>query len=384
MTEKHSAAPLRHTPLHAMHLRLGARTTPYAGYDMPLHYPPGIVKEHLHTRAAASLFDVSHMGQIALRPRTGHIEDASRALETLVPAGILGLPVGRQRYTMLTNVAGGVLDDVMVSNHGDHLVLIVNAIRKAADEAHLRDRLADCCIVETMTARALIAVQGPEAENLLTRLAPDIRAMSFMDVRALTLAGAACSISRSGYTGEDGFEISVDAAAAEPLCEVLLDNPALAPAGLGARDSLRLEAGLCLYGLDLDETTTPIEAALEWTVAKERRTGAARGGGFPGAEIILRQLADGVARRRVGLLPEGRALVRGNALLFRAENDSTPAGRVTSGGFGVSLNHPIAMGYVSSDAAARGTRLFAEVRDKRLPITVADLPFVQPHYKRRL
>ena len=382
MTEPNAAAPLKTTPLHAMHLRLGARMVPYAGYDMPLQYPSGIIKEHLHTRAAASLFDVSHMGQIALRPRSGRIEDAARALETLVPADILGLPAGRQRYTMLTNDAGGVIDDIMVANHGDHLLLVVNAARKAADEAHLRAQLEDRCVVEAVAGRALIALQGPEAENVLAPLAPEIRAMRFMDTRPLTLAGVACVVSRSGYTGEDGFEIGTDAAAAEPLCEALLRNAAAAPAGLGARDSLRLEAGLCLYGSDLDEATTPVEAALEWTIAKERRSGAARAGGFPGAAIILGQLTNGAARRRVGLRPEGRAPVRGGAPLFRAETDRAPTGHVTSGGFGVSLGAPVAMGYVAIDAAARGTRLFAEVRDKRLPVTVADLPFVPPHYKR--
>jgi len=382
MTEPNAAAPLKTTPLHAMHVRLGARMVPYAGYDMPLQYPSGIIKEHLHTRAAASLFDVSHMGQIALRPRSGRSEDAARALEALVPADILGLPAGRQRYTMLTNDAGGVIDDVMVSSHGDHLLLVVNASRKAADEARLRARLEDRCVVEALTGRALIALQGPEAENALAPLAPEIRAMRFMDARPLTLAGAACVVSRSGYTGEDGFEIGIDAAAAEPLYEALLRNAAVAPAGLGARDSLRLEAGLCLYGSDLDEATTPVEAALEWTIAKERRTGAPRAGGFPGAAIVLQQLAKGAARRRVGLRAEGRAPVRGGAPLFRGETDRAPIGRVTSGGFGVSLGAPVAMGYVAIDAAARGTRLFAEVRDRRLPVTVADLPFVPPHYKR--
>ncbi len=382
MTETNAAASLKRTPLHAMHLRLGARMVPFAGYDMPLQYPSGIIKEHLHTRAAASLFDVSHMGQIALRPRSGRIEDAARALETLVPGDILGLAIGRQRYTLLTNAAGGVLDDLMVSNQGDHLLLIVNAARKAADHARLTAELADRCVVQALAERALVALQGPEAENVLAALAPEVRTMRFMDVRALMLAGAACFVSRSGYTGEDGFEIGVGAEAAEALCQTLLRNPAVAPAGLGARDSLRLEAGLCLYGSDLDETTTPVEAALEWTIPKARRGGGARAGGFPGAETILQQLANGAARRRVGLRPEGRAPVRGGARLFRTENDVAPVGVVTSGGFGVSLDAPIAMGYVAIDAAARGARLFAEVRDKRLPVVVADLPFVPPRYKR--
>ena len=382
MTEPNAAASLKRTPLHAMHTRLGARMVPFAGYDMPLQYPSGIIKEHLHTRSAASLFDVSHMGQIVLRPRSGRIEDAARAFETLVPGDVLGLAIGRQRYTLLTNAMGGVLDDLMVSNQGDHLLLIVNAARKAADEAHLAAQLADSCLIEALAEHALVALQGPEAENVLAVLASEIRTMRFMDVRGMTLAGAVCIVSRSGYTGDDGFEISIGAEAAGTLCEALLRNPAVAPAALGARDSLRLEAGLCLYGFDLDETTMPVEAALEWTIAKARRIGGVRVGGFPGADAIMQQLAKGAARRRVGLRPQGRALVRGGTRLFRAENDAAPIGLVTSGGFGISLGAPIAMGYVATSASAPGAQLFAEVRSKRLPVMVADLPFVPPHYRR--
>jgi aminomethyltransferase len=299
-----------------------------------------------------------------------------------VPDNVLGLAVGRQRYTLLTNGAGGVLDDLMVSNRGNHLMLVVNATRKALDAAHLRTHLGDLCHAELLAERALIALQGPEAENVLASLAPEIRSMRFMDVRVVSLIGIACIVSRSGYTGEDGFEISIGAEAAEALCQALLSDPAVAPAGLGARDSLRLEAGLCLYGFDLDEMTTPVEAALEWTIAQERRAGA-RAGGFPGAAIILRQLANGTTRKRVGLLPQGRALVRGGTRLFRAENDIAPVGLVTSGGFGVSLGAPVAMGYVATEAARRGAQVFAEVRDKRLPVIVSDLPFIPPRYKRR-
>ncbi len=382
MTQFNAAVPLKRTPLHAMHLRLGARMVPFAGYDMPLQYPSGIIKEHLHARSAAVLFDVSHMGQIALRPRSGRIEDAAYALEALMPSDVLGLAIGQQRYSLFTNSAGGALDDLMLSNQGEYLLLVVNAARKAADAAHLAAQLANRCQVEPLTERALIALQGPEAENVLASLAPEIRRMWFMNVRVVTLAGATCIVSRSGYTGEDGFEISVAADAAEALCQTLFCDPAVAPAGLGARDSLRLEAGLCLYGSDLDETTTPVEAALEWTIARERRAGQTRAAGFPGAETILQQLANGATRRRVGFLPRGRALVRGGARLFRAENDGAPIGRVTSGGFSVTLSAPVAMGYVPIHAAVRGTQLFAEVRDKRLPVVVADLPFVPSHYKR--
>ena len=382
MAEPQATSELRRTPLHDLHVRLGARMVPFAGYAMPVQYANGIIKEHLHTRAAAGLFDVSHMGQIALRPRAGSAVDAARALEALVPGDMLGLAPGRQRYTLFTGAAGGVLDDLMVSNHGDRLMLVVNASRKAFDEAHLRRHLSDSCEVEPLVDRALVALQGPSAEAVLAALAPDVATMRFMDVRAAMLLGAACIITRSGYTGEDGFEISVPAQTAEALCETLLRDPAVAPVGLGARDSLRLEAGLCLYGSDLDEATTPVEAALEWTLPAVRRAGGARAGGFPGAESILAQLAQGATRRRVGLRPEGRAPVRGGAPLFADESATAPLGTVTSGGFGVSLNAPIAMGYVRRDLAAPGTRLFAEVRGKRLAVTVAELPFWPTRYRR--
>jgi aminomethyltransferase len=374
---------LKHTPLHARHLRRGGRMVPFADYDMPVQYASGIVKEHLHTRAAAGLFDVSHMGQIALRPRGGAVADAALPLEALVPGDILDLAAGRQRYALLTNEGGGILDDLMVSNHGHHLMLVVNAARKAFDEAHLRFHLSQSCVVEQLTDRALLALQGPAAERVLASLAPEVRALRFMDVAAITLLGAACFVSRSGYTGEDGFEISTPAEIAEPLWDLLLRDPAVAPIGLGARDSLRLEAGLCLYGADLDETTSPVEAALEWTIGKARRAGGERGGGFPGAEAILAQLAGGVTRRRVGLRPEGRAPVRAGAPLFRNEEDAAPIGLVTSGGFAVSLNVPVAMGYVPPDAAVPGMRVFAELRGKRLALIVSKLPFVPARYQHR-
>jgi aminomethyltransferase len=382
MSEPLPTSAPRQTPLHGLHLRLGGRMVQFAGYELPVQYRSGIVKEHLHTRAAASLFDVSHMGQIALQSRSGNPADAARALETLVPGDIVGLSVGQQRYTVLTNGAGGILDDLMVANHGDELMLVVNASRKAVDEAHLRAALSDSCTVTPQTDRALVALQGPAAEDVLAAFVPDVRAMMFMNVRAVTLMGAPCFMSRSGYTGEDGFEISLPAAAAEPFCEALLRKEAVALAGLGARDSLRLEAGLCLYGADLDETTTPVDAALEWTIPKVRRAGGARAGGFPGAEAILGQIAGGAARRRVGLRPEGRAPVRAGAPLLRNDRDATPAGAVSSGSFGVSVDAPVAMGYVPPDATAPGTRMFAEVRGKRLAVTVAALPFVPVRYKR--
>ena len=375
-------SPLKRTPLYDMHVGLGARMVPFAGYDMPVQYPAGILKEHLHTRAAASLFDVSHMGQIMLRARSGRLADAAQALETLVPADVLGLAEGRQRYALFTNPNGGILDDLMVANLGDHLRLIVNASRKAADEAHLRAHLAQVCCIDPLPDRALIALQGPGAEAALAALAPEVRSMRFMDICRLHLGGETCVISRSGYTGEDGFEISISGEQAASFCGALLEDAAVMPAGLGARDSLRLEAGLCLYGSDLDPATTPVEAALEWSIAGTRRTAGARSGGFPGAGIILGQLDRGAPRRRVGLKPEGRAPVRGGAALFGGENGAAPIGSVTSGGFGVSLGVPIAMGYVPVARAAPGNRLFTELRGRREALQICPLPFVPLRYKR--
>jgi aminomethyltransferase len=375
-------AEILKTPLHALHLELGARMTPFAGYDMPVQYPPGILKEHLHTRTHAGLFDVSHMGQVVLRPKSGDLADAALALERLVPVDILGLAEGRQRYALFTNEAGGILDDLMVANRGDHLFVVVNAACKDADEAHMRAHLGDACEIERLDGRALMALQGPEAAAVLEAMAPESAEMRFMDVRAVTLAGAECIVSRSGYSGEDGFEISVPDDAAVALARALLAHEAVEPIGLGARDSLRLEAGLCLYGSDLDPTTSPVEASLVWAMQKARRAGGAREGGFPGAGRILDELANGASRRRVGLLPEGRAPVRGGAALFAGEDDTSPVGTVTSGAFGPSLGGPMAMGYVPGDLAATGTQLFAEVRGKKLPVTVAAMPFVKSNYKR--
>src|SRR5262245_25219500 len=308
---------LKRTPLHALHLELGARMVPFAGYDMPVQYPSGVLKEHLHTRAAAGLFDISHMGQIALYPRSGRVEDAALALERLIPSDITSLAPGRQRYSLFTSEKGGILDDIMVANLGDYLLLIVNAACKEPDEAHLRAQLGNKCDVERLD-RALIALQGPEAEAALALLAPECTSMRFMDMRTLTLMGAECTVTRSGYTGEDGFEISTPADIAREIAEELIANPCVTPIGLGARDSLRLEAGLCLYGSDIDVTTTPAEAGLSWAIQKDRRRGGAREGGFPGAEIILGQLEHGSLRHRAGLRPEGRAPVRAGAPLFAA------------------------------------------------------------------
>jgi aminomethyltransferase len=373
---------LKRTPLHGIHLSLGGKMVPFAGYDMPVQYPAGVLKEHLQTRRAAGLFDVSHMGQIALRPKSGRIEDAAKALERLVPQDIVALAPARQRYAQFTNADGGILDDLMVANFGDHLFLVVNAACKAADEAHLRAQLSDDCVIDSLEGRALIALQGPRAETVLAKFCAEAPAMTFMDAGPHTVAGIACFVSRSGYTGEDGFEISVPEGDAEHLARALLEDADVQPIGLGARDSLRLEAGLCLYGHDIDTQTTPVEAALEWSVQKSRRTGGARAGGFPGAANILAHFDSGASRRRVGLRAEGRAPVREGALLFTDETSNEPIGKVTSGGFGPSLNAPVAMGYVPTAQAALGTKLFAEVRGQRLPLQVAAMPFVKNTYKR--
>jgi aminomethyltransferase len=377
-----SAPPLKQTPLYALHLSRGAKMVPFAGYDMPVQFGPGVLKEHLHTRASCGLFDVSHMGQIRLRPKSGRVEDAARALEWLVPQDFLALPPGRQRYALFTNEAGGILDDLMVANFGDHLFLVVNAACKAEDEAHLKEHLSDVCTVEPLRDRALIALQGPKAESVLAKFDADIAAMKFMDAGPRKLKGLDCFVSRSGYTGEDGFEISLPAEAAESFARELLTDEAVLPIGLGARDSLRLEAGLCLYGHDLDGATTPVDGALEWSIQKSRRKGGARPGGFPGADVILRQFEGGATRRRIGLKPEGRAPVREGASLFADAASSQPIGSVTSGGFGPSLNAPVAMGYVPSSHAAIDTVVFAEVRGQRLALRVTPMPFVPNTYKR--
>ena len=371
------------TPLHALHVSLGARMVPFAGYEMPLQYPAGILTEHLHTRARAGLFDVSHMGQIRLRPRSGLVADAALALERLVPADIVSIAPGRQRYTLFTDPQGGILDDLMVANLGDHLLLVVNAACKQTDLLHLRAHLSDACTVEPMFERGLVALQGPGAEAALAALAPEAAAMNFMDVRPLDVAGVSCMVSRSGYTGEDGYELGIPQTDVVRVAEALLAQPGVLPIGLGARDSLRLEAGLCLYGTDLDAGTSPAEAALEWSIQKSRRAGGVRAGGFPGADRVLAELGSGAGRRRVGLLPEGRAPLRGGTRLFASEDFNAPSiGTVRSGAFGPTLNAPMAMAMVETGHSADGTLLVAELRGRPVPVRVAPLPFVTPGYKR--
>ncbi|MBB4569904.1 glycine cleavage system aminomethyltransferase GcvT [Rhizobium leucaenae] len=374
-------AALKKTPLHALHLALGARMVPFAGYDMPVQYPAGVLKEHLWTRASAGVFDVSHMGQVTIRARSGKYEDAALALESLVPVDIVGLAEGRQRYGFFTDDKGGILDDLMITHMDDYLFVVVNAACKDADLKHLQDHIGDSCEV-TLLDRALIALQGPRAVSVLAELWADLAHMKFMDVRHCRLHDVSCLVSRSGYSGEDGFEISVPANKAEDIAQRLLEHPDVQPIGLGARDSLRLEAGLCLYGNDIDQTTTPVEAALEWAVQKARKAGGVRAGGFPGADRVLSEFDNGASRRRVGLRPEGKAPVRGHAKLYADAEGKTEIGEVTSGGFGPSVEGPVAMGYVPVGFAKPGTQVYAEVRGKYLPVTVSTLPFVTPTYKR--
>ncbi|WP_430251780.1 glycine cleavage system aminomethyltransferase GcvT [Neorhizobium sp. DAR64860/K0K1] len=372
---------LKTTPLNALHLSLGAKMVPFAGYDMPVQYPLGVMKEHLHTRAAAGLFDVSHMGQVIVRAKSGDYADAALALEKLVPIDILSLKEGRQRYGFFTDENGCILDDLMITNRGDHLLVVVNAACKDADLAHMKAHLPDCDVT-LLDDRALIALQGPRAEAVLAELWAGVSSMKFMDVREVPLHDVPCIISRSGYSGEDGFEISIPQDHAVSVAKALLEHPDCEAIGLGARDSLRLEAGLCLYGNDIDTTTSPIEASLEWALQKARKAGGDREGGFPGADRILAELADGISRRRVGLKPEGKAPVRSHAKLFADADGLQELGEVTSGTFGPTVEGPVAMGYVPVSHAAAGTQVFAEVRGKYLPMTVAALPFITPTYKR--
>jgi len=370
---------LLHTPLHALHLELSARMVPFAGYAMPVQYPAGLMAEHRQCRESAALFDVSHMGQLRLEG-----DDAAAALETLVPVDVIGLAPGRQRYAFFTNEAGGLLDDLMIvrpqpadaaAGFGD-LFLVVNAGCKADDIAHLQRHIGGRCRVVPMPERALLALQGPKAVNALARLNPGVAGLVFMSGGRFELAGIGCFVTRSGYTGEDGFEISVPEARAVDLARALLAQPEVGPAGLGARDTLRLEAGLCLYGHDIDATTSPIEAGLQWAIQKVRRVGGARAGGYPGAGIVDRHLAEGPPRKRVGLLGAERVPVREGTPLFDAAGQ--PAGTVCSGTLGPSVNRCIAMAYVPAALAAPGTPLQAEVRGRRVPMTVAAMPF-NPH-----
>ena len=375
MADSLPAAAMLKTPLHSLHVELGAKMVPFAGYEMPVSYPAGIVAEHRQCRAAAALFDVSHMGQVRLVGA-----DAAAALETLVPVDVVGLGVGKQRYALFTNDAGGILDDLMVTRRADHLFLVVNAGCKAADIAHLRATIASRCRIEPMADHALLALQGPAAAAVMRRLAPALAQLTFMTGADARIAGIDCFATRSGYTGEDGFEISVAGGDADALARALLAEPEVEPAGLGARDTLRLEAGLCLYGHEIDTTTTPIEAGLTWAIQKVRRPGGDRAGGYPGAATFERQLAHGTDRKRVGLVGDERAPVREGAAIV--DDVGIAIGRVTSGTIGPSVGKPIALAYVPTALAAPGTKLDAEVRGKRQPMRVVPLPFAPHRYFR--
>ncbi|EKO3559522.1 glycine cleavage system aminomethyltransferase GcvT [Vibrio fluvialis] len=376
MTQEHATQELLITPLHALHLEVGAKMVPFAGYDMPVQYALGVKKEHLHTREAAGLFDVSHMGQLRL-----HGEGAAAALETLVPVDVVDLAEGKQRYAFFTNEQGGILDDLMVANLGDHLFVVVNAACKEQDINHLQAHLPSGVELEIIDDRALLALQGPKAAEVLARLQPAVADMLFMDIQQVQIDSIDCIVSRSGYTGEDGYEISVPADKAEALARTLTAFEEVEWIGLGARDSLRLECGLCLYGHDLDETTTPVEASLLWAIQPVRRTGGAREGGFPGADIILSQIATkDVSRKRVGLVGQTKAPVREGTELFDAEG--AKIGIVTSGTAGPTAGIPVSMAYVRADLSAIGTEVFAEVRGKMLPMLVEKMPFVPQRYYR--
>ena len=364
------------TPCYDLHIEAGGKMVPFAGYEMPVQYSLGVKKEHLHTRAAAGLFDVSHMGQLTLSG-TG----ASAALETLVPVDIIDLPLGKQRYALFTNEQGGLLDDLMVSNFGDHLFVVVNAACKAQEIAHMQANLPSDVVLTVLENRALLALQGPKAGEVLARLIPQTRDMVFMDSRVLSFDGVDCIIGRAGYTGEDGFEISMPGEHAKRLTQILLAETEVEWIGLGARDSLRLESGLCLYGHDIDQTTTPVEASLLWAISKIRRIGGKREGNFPGADIILNQIVTkDVARKRIGMLGLGKAPVREGAELFNREGDKI--GVVTSGTAGPTKGSPIAMGYVQTQYAVVDTEIYAEVRGKKLPMLIQKMPFVEQRYYR--
>ena len=370
-------AALLKTPLNDLHVELGARMVPFAGYAMPVQYPAGLMAEHQHTRRAASLFDVSHMGQLRLVGA-----DSAAALESLMPVDVIDLPVGRQRYGLLLNDEGGIIDDLMFFNRGEDFFLIVNGACKAGDIAHIQQKIGHRCQVIPMPEMALLALQGPQAAAALQRLAPGVAQLVFMSGGRFEIAGCDCFVTRSGYTGEDGFEISLPVVQVETLARALLAQPEVKPAGLGARNSLRLEAGLCLYGNDIATTATPAEASLNWAIQKVRRTGGARAGGFPGADKVLAQLAEpaSLPRKRVALVASERVPVREPAKL---ENmDGQVVGQVTSGLLSPTLNQPIALAYVQPDYTEIGTELFAMVRGKPVPMKVTATPFVPTRYHR--
>ena len=373
---------LKRTRLYDYHIANSAKMVPFAGYEMPVQYNLGVMKEHLHTRMAAGLFDVSHMGQILVYPKSGVIADAALAIETLVPVSISSLKSGRQRYAMFTNDNGGILDDLMIANRGDHLFIVVNASCKDGDFQHLKNNLGSDFQIDMVEDRSLIALQGPLAEKVLSKLNPTVKELKFMDSVTAKLLDTECWISRSGYTGEDGYEISIPNNAVDEIVQLLSQDIHVEPIGLGARDSLRLEAGLCLYGHDIDTNTSPIEGNLNWAIQKIRRTGGERAGGFPGANRILRELEVGPSKKRVGILPDGRAPMREGTILYGSDNRNDPIGKVTSGAFGPSIQKSMSMGYVLKEYTGLETIIYGDVRGKLLAARVTSIPFKKSNYKK--
>ncbi|MBY0234355.1 MAG: glycine cleavage system aminomethyltransferase GcvT [Burkholderiaceae bacterium] len=369
------SADLLKTPLHALHLELGAKMVPFGGYDMPVQYPAGVMAEHKHTRAAAGLFDVSHMGQVLLKGA-----NAAAALESLVPVDVIDLDLFKQRYALFTNEAGGILDDLMIARRPDDLFVVVNAGCKVQDIAHMQAKIGGQCEVIPLPEQALLALQGPQAVTALARLNPEVAKLTFMTGGFFNLDGIDTFLTRSGYTGEDGFEISVRGDQAEALARKLLAQPEVKPIGLGARDSLRLEAGLCLYGHDINTEITPVEASLTWAIQKVRRAGGARAGGYPGAAVVDQQLAEGAAKKRVGLVSSERMPVREGAKLV--DEAGVEIGVVTSGTLGPTVGKPVALGYLAKSHSALGTQVYAIVRDKRTPMIVSSTPFTPNGYYR--
>ena len=373
---------LHRTSLYSLHRELNAKTIPFAGYEMPVNYPLGILNEHVHCRKSAGLFDVSHMGQIKISSKSISMHELAGELEKLIPIDLISLSKDRQRYGFITNEKGGVIDDLMISNRGDHFFVVVNASRKEVDTNYFREKLISEVDILVETQRSLVALQGPLAEIALSSIIQGIESMNFMDVRNILFNNEEIYISRSGYTGQDGFEISLPDDVAEIFCRSLLNIKEVEAIGLGARDTLRLECGLCLYGQDLDEEITPVEAGLSWAIQKVRRTNGERAGGFPGAEIILDQIDKHPNRKRIGLLPVGKAPIRHGTKLFKDETGSQEIGIVTSGGYSPTTEKPISMGYLEGSSIEEDKLVYGEVRDKLLPLKIIKLPFVNTSFKK--
>ncbi len=367
---------MKRTSLYEAHRELGAKFVEFAGYSMPVHYQKGVMKEHLHTRAASGLFDVSHMGQIKVTSKENNFDKVIEGLESLMPADLKALEINRQCYSFFTNERGGVIDDLMIVKHQNHFLLVVNASRKYTDYNYLKQRIGHFCHIEWVNDRSLLALQGPMSEKILSKFSSRFNRMNFLDVLSINILGVQCWVSRSGYTGEDGFELSIPNGDVQKVFLELLRDRNVMAAGLGARDSLRLEAGLCLYGQDLTETKTPIEASLSWAIHRSRRNG-----GFPGEKIILDQLSGFVPQKRVGLAPIGRAPIREGCEIFSDLSGSNQIGQVTSGGFSPTLNKPISIAFVKAEWARIGTEVSVSLRGKRTPALIRALPFVESNYR---